>query len=123
MEKDKWSGPHPKTIQKITDGRTWCPSLLETQMALRNQSRTTRDGCVLLKTLRKLETVCEIRREPCLGVANGVANAGTNRRYIRCFKGPSAPGMLVECFLLLVVVATTGSDWRRIVVVAPNDDD
>ena len=46
---------HTHSGSKSTDGRTWLlgrfPNLLETQMVCRKLSRTTRVGCILLKTV------------------------------------------------------------------------
>ena len=54
VERDKWSGPHPQRFkiyrwEDMVLGRS--PNLLEMRMVCRKLSKTTRDGCILLKTV------------------------------------------------------------------------
>ena len=74
---------HTHNGSKSTGGRTWLlgrsPNLLETQMVCRKLSKTTRDGCVLLKTVE--------------GGSNSRNVERALYRWSRVPRDPSASGM------------------------------
>ena len=95
---------------KFTDKRTWCrrrsPSFLEMQLALRNQSMCPQDGCNSLRIVGDGDSLQDLKKKkkPSLDVAK----VRTQWRCTSCLVGPSAPGKLVGCSLLM---ASSGFEW------------
>ena len=108
MEKDKWSGPHPKTIQNFAGGTTWCrqrsPRLLETQMV----SSYVHGLAATCSRPWALETVCKFLKELCVGCSQ----CGYTTEIHQMLRGHCEPIMLVVHSLLMA--GGGGVDWLRL---------
>ena len=74
----------PQTVQNLQVGGHGCwggpPNLLGTRMVCRKRCKTTRVGCILLKTVEGWKQFSEMWKEPCIDGPG-------------CLEDPSASGM------------------------------
>ena len=99
VEKDKWSGPQPQR-SKIYRWEDMVATEVSkfTQTVCRNQSRTTRDGCILLKTVEAGNSFRNVE-EHCID-------------GLKCLGDPCASGMTGTD------AGATGMAWMAWMVVA-----
>ena len=112
VEKDKWSGPHPKRFKLYR----W-EDMVSTEVSKFAGSADGFPESVQLSTgwLQFAQDRGLWRQFPKFGKKSslGVANVRTQWRCTSCLVGPSAPDMLVGCSLLMVSLGVERWWWWR----------